>query len=56
MYEIFVFESQIILQAKQTNAGLLEKEGRVFCLRYFTFKTFYIILKVLYTFIFKLHL
>ena len=51
---MFVFESQIILQGKQTTAGLSEKEARVFCLRYFTFKTFYIILKVLYTSIFKL--
>ena len=52
---MFVFESQIILQDKQTNASLSEKEARVFCLRYFTFKTFYIILKILYTSIFKLH-
>ena len=27
---MFVFESQIILQAKQTNAGLSEKEARYF--------------------------
>lgn len=40
MKEMFVFESQIILQAKQTNAGLSEKEACVFCLLYFTFKTF----------------